>query len=74
MSRFRDGGYEFELKRVAKELCLIPTGNFEDMIVEHCLARLRAWVAAHGTPQTLRNCHEITCSLLHAQLYLMGDS
>ena len=22
----------------------------------------------------LRNCHEITCSLLHAQLYLMGDS
>ena len=53
MSRFRDGGYEFELKRVAKELCLIPTGNFEDMIVEHCLARLRAWVDAHGTPQTL---------------------
>ena len=22
----------------------------------------------------LRHCHEITCSLLHAQLYLMGDS
>lgn len=53
MSRFRDGGYEFELKRVAQELSLGSTGNFEDMIVEHCLARLRAWVAAHGTPQTL---------------------
>ena len=53
MSRFRDGGYEFELKRVAKELGLGPTGNFEDMIVEHCLARLRAWVAVHGIPQTL---------------------
>ena len=25
-------------------------------------------------PAELRNCHEITCSLLHAQLYLMGDS
>ena len=25
-------------------------------------------------PSILRNCHEITCSLLHAQLYLMGDS
>ena len=24
--------------------------------------------------EKLRNCHEITCSLLHAQLYLMGDS
>ena len=23
---------------------------------------------------TLRNCHEITRPLLHAQLYLMGDS
>ena len=53
MSRFWDDGYELELKRVAKELCLGPTGNFEDMIVEHCLSRLRAWVAAHGTPQTL---------------------
>ncbi len=27
-----------------------------------------------GLDQALRNCHEITCSLLHAQLYLMGDS
>ena len=53
MSRFRDGGYELELKRVAQELCLGPNSNFEDMIVEHCLSRLRAWVAAHGTPQTL---------------------
>ena len=25
-------------------------------------------------PLVLRNCHERTCSLLHAQLYLMGDS
>ena len=25
MNRFREGGYEFELKRVAKELCLGPT-------------------------------------------------
>ena len=53
MNRLRDGGYGFELKRVAQELSLGSTGNFEDMIVEHCLARLRAWVAAHGTPQTL---------------------
>ena len=53
MNRFQDGGYGVELKRVAQELSLGSTGNFEDMIVEHCLARLRAWVAAHGTPQTL---------------------
>ena len=53
MSRIRKGVYELELKRVAKELRLAPTGNFEDMIVEHCLGRLRAWVAAHGTPRTL---------------------
>ena len=53
MSRIRNYGYELELERVAKELRLDPTGNFEDMIVEHCLGRLRAWVAAHGTPATL---------------------
>ena len=28
----------------------------------------------HHLVPLLRNCHEITCSLLHAQLYLMGDS
>ena len=53
MSRTQKVGYEKELKRVARELSLGPTGNFEDMIVEHCLARLRAWVAVHGIPQTL---------------------
>ena len=64
MSRIRDGGYEFELKRVAEELRLGPTGNFEDMIVEHCLGRLRAWVAAHGTPPTLSDlANEFAASL-----------
>ena len=53
MSRTRNGTYEMELKRVAKELRLSSAGNYEDMIVQHCLARLRAWVAAHGTPPTL---------------------
>ena len=53
MSRFRNHDYELELMRVAKDLQLGPDGKFEDMIVEHCLGRLRAWVAAHGTPQTL---------------------
>ena len=53
LSRTRNGAYESELKRVANELRLRPTGNFEDMIVEHCLSRLRTWVAAHGTPRTL---------------------
>ena len=53
MSRTRDSAYDLELKRVAEELRLGPTGNFEDIIVEHCLTRLRAWVAVHGTPQTL---------------------
>ena len=53
MSRTRNVGYESELKRVAKELSLGSNGNFEDMIVEHCLTRLRAWVAVHGTPPTL---------------------
>lgn len=53
MSRTRSDTYEMELKRVAQELRLGPTGNFEDMIVQHCLTRLRAWVAAHGTPPTL---------------------
>ena len=43
MSRTRYGAYELELKRVAEELRLGPTGNFEDKIVEHCLSRLRAW-------------------------------
>ena len=33
-----------------------------------------ATIAAGDLARTLRNCHEITCSLLHAQLYLMGDS
>ena len=64
MSRIRDGGYEFELKRVAEELRLGPTGNFQDMIVEHCLGRLRAWVAAHGTPPTLSDlANEFAASL-----------
>ena len=27
-----------------------------------------------GLDKPLRHCHEITCSLLHAQIYLMGDS
>ena len=53
MSRSRKGNYQLELKRVAEELRLGPAGNFEDMIVQHCLERLRAWVAAHGTPPTL---------------------
>ena len=53
MSRMRKGSYELELRRVAEELRLSSAGNFEDMIVQHCLARLRAWVAAHGTPPTL---------------------
>ena len=53
MSRTRDGTYELELKRVAEELRLGSVGNFEDMIVQHCLTRLRAWVAAHGTSPTL---------------------
>ena len=53
MSSTRNGTYELELERVAKELRLGSAGNFEDMIVQHCLARLRAWVAAHGTPSTL---------------------
>ena len=53
MSKTRNAGYELELKRVANELSLGSTGNFEDMIVKHCLARLRAWVAVHGTPRNL---------------------
>ena len=53
MSATRDGSYQRELKRVATELSLGSAGNFEDMIVYHCLERLRAWVAAHGTPMTL---------------------
>ena len=53
MSRIQNGVYELELKRVAKELRLGRTGNFEDMIIEHCLTRLRARVAVHGTPRTL---------------------
>ena len=35
-------------------------------------ARNRAF--HHALTRGVRNCHEITCSLLHAQLYLMGDS
>lgn len=53
MSSSRNGTYDLELKRVAGDLQLGSAGNYEDMIVQHCLARLRAWVAAHGTPQTL---------------------
>ncbi len=53
MSAMRDGGYQRELKRVARELRLGSAGNFEDMIVRHCLERLRAWLAAHGTPPNL---------------------
>ena len=53
MSRSRNGTYDLELKRVAEELQLGSAGNFEDMIVQHCLTRLRSWVAAHGAPPTL---------------------
>ena len=55
MSRARNGTYDLELKRVAEELQLGSAGNFEDMIVQHCLTRLRAWVTAHGTPPTLND-------------------
>ena len=64
MTGIRDGGYEFELRRVAEELRLGSSGNFEDMIVEHCLVRLRTWVAAHGTPPTLSDlANEFAASL-----------
>ena len=53
MSRDWNLDYELELNRVAKELGLGRTDNVEDMIIEHCLARLRDWVNAHGTPETL---------------------
>ena len=53
MNRTWNGAYELELKRVAEELHLGPAGNFEDMIVQHCLKRLQDWVAAHGNPPTL---------------------
>ncbi|MDE0077735.1 MAG: hypothetical protein OXO50_09460 [Caldilineaceae bacterium] len=53
MNRDWNGLYELELNRVAEELGLGRTDNVEDMIIEHCLARLRAWVAAHGIPETL---------------------
>ena len=53
MNRDWNGLYELELNRVAKELGLGRTDNVEGMIIEHCLACLRAWVAAHGTPETL---------------------
>lgn len=45
--------YELELNRVARKLGLRRADNVEDMIIEHCLARLRGWVAVHGTPETL---------------------
>ena len=64
MSRTRNGNYELELKRVAKELRLGSAGNFEDLIVQHCLTRLRAWVAAHGTPPNLSDlANEFAASL-----------
>lgn len=53
MNRDWNGLYELELNRVAKELGLGRTDNIESMIIEHCLARLRVWVAVHGTPETL---------------------
>ena len=53
MKRDWNGLYELELNRVAKELGLRRTDNVEGMIIEHCLARLRDWVAAYGTPETL---------------------
>lgn len=53
MSTSRSGTYNIELKRVAEELQLGSAGNFEDMIVQHCLTRLRDWAAVHGTPPTL---------------------
>lgn len=53
MSREWNRDYEIELNRVAKELGLGRTDDVEDMIIEHCLARLRDWVNAHGTPETL---------------------
>ena len=53
MKRDWNRDYELELNRVAEELDLGPTDNIEGMIIEHCLALLRGWVAVHGTPETL---------------------
>lgn len=53
MSRDWNRDYDLELNRVAEELGLGRTDNVEGMIIEHCLARLREWVDAHGTPETL---------------------
>ena len=53
MSRDWNRDYELELNRVAKELRLGRTDKVEGMIIEHCLALLRGWVAVHGTPETL---------------------
>ena len=45
-------------------------GRFEvrATVSNHCIC----W--GGKTMPIIRYCHEITCSLLHAQLYLMGDS
>lgn len=53
VNRDWNSDYKLELNRVAEELGLGRSDNVEGMIIEHCLARLRAWVVAHGTPETL---------------------
>ena len=73
MSMNRSGVYESELRRVAEELHLGPTGNFEDTIIEHCLGRLRSWVAAHGRPETLSDLADEFAASLNMRIAEVRD-
>ena len=45
--------YQAELRRVARQLGLNLYGDLEDAIIQHCVGRVRSWLAAHGEPETL---------------------
>lgn len=45
--------YEAELRRVAKRLGIVPHGDLEGAIKEHCRNLLGRWIDAHGRSQTL---------------------
>ena len=45
--------YQEVLQRAANLLELSHSGDLEQAIIDHCLNKLRDWIAAHGEPETL---------------------
>ena len=68
MNRRQRDAYQWELKRVAKELGLAQTGDIEAAIIAHCLDQLREWAVSYGNPDTLSELTDHFATSLGMQL------